>query len=64
MSGTVKSLIREKVDREGPDAFRSVSLADFLAESGHKLVTADLVRLADRLASKTCRRTSPPYPAP
>ena len=50
MSGTVESLIREKLEREGPNAFRSVSLADFLAESGHKLVTADLVRLADRLA--------------
>lgn len=59
MSGTAESLIREKVDREGLNAFRSASLADFLAESGRRPGTADLVRLANQLADADLRAYLP-----
>ena len=59
MSGTLEKLIRNKVDKDGPGAFRSVSLSNFLTKSGHRLDTAGLVRLADTLADADLRAHLP-----
>lgn len=43
-------LVDEKMDADGPDAFRSVSLADFLAGSGPRPGRPDLLGIVSQLA--------------
>ena len=46
-----RDAIDEKIDRDGPDSFDSISLTDFLAEAGRRPSKSELLDIVNQLAS-------------